>query len=137
MEIREYETTFIIAPNLSEEETEQVIEKFKEIVEKNGGKDLETEIMGKRKLAYEIGKFDEGVYVIFRYKTEGGTGIVAELERRMRNDEHILRFLTVRMDLELKKPKKLEEKWAKKKQKIEATKAGPEEGEEKKEGGEE
>ncbi len=122
MEIREYETTFIIAPNLSEEETNGVIEKFKDVVEKNGGKELDVEIMGKRKLAYEIKKFDEGVYVIFRYKTEGGTGLVAELERRMRNDENILRFLTVRMDLELKKPRKLEEKWKKKREKLEALK---------------
>lgn len=127
MEIREYETTFIVVPNLSEEETNGVVEKFREIVEKNGGKELEVELMGKRKLAYEIKKFDEGVYVVFRYKTEGGTGIVAELERRMRNDENILRFLTVRMDLEIKKPRKLEEKWKKKREKLETLKKQQEE----------
>lgn len=127
MEIREYETTFVVIPNLSEEETNGVVEKFKEIVEKNGGKELEVELMGKRKLAYEIKKFDEGVYVIFRYKTEGGTGLVAEFERKMRNDENILRFLTVRMDLELKKPRKLEEKWKKKREKLEILKKQQEE----------
>lgn len=94
---------------------------------KNGGKELEVELMGKRKLAYEIKKFDEGVYVIFRYKTEGGTGLVGELERRMRNDENILRFLTVRMDLELRKPRKLEEKWKKKREKLETLKKQQEE----------
>ncbi len=130
MEIREYETVYVIAPNLSEEETQAVMDRYQEIMEKNGGKEIEVEVMGKRKLAYEIQKFDEGFYVILRYKTEGGTGLVAELERRMRNDERVIRFLTVRLDQELKKPRKLEEKWKKKRSKLE------ERMEEKEEGGE-
>ncbi len=129
MELREYETVFIIAPNLSEEETQAVMERYKEIVENNEGKEVELEVMGKRKLAYEIQKFDEGFYVILRYKTEGGKGTVAELERRMRNDERVIRFLTVRLDKELKKARKLEEKWKKKRAKLEA-KAQEEGGEE-------
>ncbi len=128
MELREYETVFIIAPNLSEEETQAVMDRYREIVEKNGGKEVELEVMGKRKLAYEIQKFTEGFYVILRYKTEGGTGTVAELERRMRNDERVIRFLTVRLDKELKKARKLEEKWRKKRAKLEEKEKAQEEG---------
>ncbi len=130
MEIREYETVYVIAPNLSDEETQAVMDHYREIVETNQGKDVEVEVMGKRKLAYEIQKFNEGFYVILRYKTEGGTNTVAELERRMRNDEKIIRFLTVRLDKELKKPRKLEEKWKRKRSKLEEKK------EQEKEGGE-
>ncbi len=127
MNLREYETTFIVVPNLSDEETNSEIENYRELVEKEGGKEIEIEIMGKRKLAYEIKKHDEGFYTILRYKTGGKTELVSELERRMKTDENILRFLTLRLDLELKKPRKIEERWRKKREKLESMRKQEEE----------
>ncbi len=118
MEIRKYETVYVIAPDLTEEETEQIIARMEEIVKQNGGKDVEINRWGKRQLAYEIKHYTEGYYVVMRYSTEGGTGLVHELERRMKNHEKILRFLTVRYDLELKKPMKVQAKWERKKGKL-------------------
>jgi len=134
MNLREYETTFIVVPNLSDEETNSEVENYRELVEKEGGKEIEIEIMGKRKLAYEIKKHDEGFYAVLRYRTGGRTELVSELERRMRTDENILRFLTIRLDLELKKPRKIEERWRKKREKLESIRKQVEE---EKEGGEE
>ena len=131
MEIRKYETVYVIAPDLSEEETEQIISRMEQIVRDNGGKEIEITKWGKRQLAYEIKHYNEGYYVIMRYQTEGGTGLVHELERRMRNNEKILRFLTIRYDQELKKPMKLQAKWEKKLGKLKEKVEGEETGQEK------
>jgi small subunit ribosomal protein S6 len=91
-----YETGFLIAPNLSDEETETLIQQMAEVVSQKNGKLIKTEKWGKRRLAYRIGKFQEAHYVFFHY--EGQAEIPLELARRMRQTETVLRYLTLKKD---------------------------------------
>ena len=85
-----YEVLYIINPNLSEEETQAVVEKFKTLVEQNGTID-EMEEWGKRKLAYEINYLTEGYHVLI--KSTSGPEFPAELDRILGITEGILRRL--------------------------------------------
>jgi small subunit ribosomal protein S6 len=92
--VREFDTTAIVQPEISEEAREAFIERMKGLLERSGAVPLEVDDMGKRKLAYEIRRFQKGHYLSFFYLDQGKA--VAELERALRLDESILRFLTVR-----------------------------------------
>lgn len=92
----QYETAFLISPNLEEEEIEKVIAQMAEIVSKKKGKMIKEDRWGKRKLAYPIKKFEEAFYVFFLY--DGDPDIPFELERRFKQTEAILRFLTVKRE---------------------------------------
>ncbi len=94
--MRPYETAFLIAPNLSDEETEQLISQMAEIVSQKKGKMIHIDKWGKRKLAYSILKFEEASYVFFLY--EGESGVSSELERRFKQNERVIRYLTVRKE---------------------------------------
>ena len=88
-----YELMYIINPNLSEEETAAVVEKFKARVEQNGTLE-EMEEMGKRKLAYEINYISEGYYVLVKFTS--GPDFPAELDRVLGITDGILRSLITR-----------------------------------------
>ena len=88
-----YELMYIINPNLSEEETAAVVEKFKALVEQNGTLE-EMEEMGKRKLAYEINYLSEGYYVLVKFTS--GPDFPAELDRVLGITDGILRSLITR-----------------------------------------
>ena len=88
-----YELMYIINPNLSEEETAAVVEKFKALVEQNGTLE-EMEEMGKRKLAYEINYISEGYYVLVKFTS--GPDFPAELDRVLGITNGILRSLITR-----------------------------------------
>ena len=88
-----YELMYIINPNLSEEETAAVVEKFKALVEQNGTLE-EMEEMGKRKLAYEINYISEGYYVLVEFTS--GPDFPAELDRVLGITDGILRSLITR-----------------------------------------
>lgn len=88
-----YELMYIINPNLSEEETAAVVEKFKALVEQNGTLE-EMEEMGKRKLAYEINYISEGYYVLVKFSS--GPDFPAELDRVLGITDGILRSLITR-----------------------------------------
>lgn len=88
-----YELMYIINPNLSEEETAAVVEKFKALVEQNGMLE-EMEEMGKRKLAYEINYISEGYYVLVKFTS--GPDFPAELDRVLGITDGILRSLITR-----------------------------------------
>ena len=88
-----YELMYIINPNLSEEETAAVVEKFKALVEQNGTLE-EMEEMGKRKLAYEINYISEGYYVLVKFTS--GPDFPAELDRALGITDGILRSLITR-----------------------------------------
>ena len=94
--MRYYETAFLIAPNLPEEETGKLINQMSEVVSKKKGKMVNLDKWGKRKLAYSIQKFDEAFYVFLQY--EGESDIPPELERRFKQTEAILRYLTVKRE---------------------------------------
>ena len=88
-----YEVMYIINPNLSEEETAAIVEKFKTLVEQNGTLD-EMEEMGKRKLAYEINYLSEGYYVLIKFTS--APEFPAELDRILGITDGVIRSLITR-----------------------------------------
>jgi small subunit ribosomal protein S6 len=92
--VREFDTTFIVQPEITEEGREALLQRLRGVLERSGAVPLEVDDMGKKKLAYEIRKFQKGHYLSLMYLDSGKA--VAELERSLRLDESILRFLTVR-----------------------------------------
>jgi small subunit ribosomal protein S6 len=94
--MRQYETVFLISPNLEEEETSKIITQISGIISKEKGKLIQEDRWGKKRLAYPIKKFEEAFYVFFHY--EGDSNIPLELERRFKQTEAILRFLTVKKE---------------------------------------
>ncbi len=113
--MRPYETAFLIAPNLPDEDNEKLIDQMAEIVSKKKGNMINVDKWGKRRLAYPIQKFEEAFYVFFLY--QGEPAVLAELERRFKQTEAILRYLTVRT--EMKEPFKKKGKAAPKRKKKE------------------
>jgi small subunit ribosomal protein S6 len=94
--VRQYETGFVLSPTLSEEETAQFVQQMAEIVAQKKGRMVKQDIWGKRRLAFPIKRFQEGVYVFFTY--EGAGDISAELERRFKQSDAVIRFMTVLKD---------------------------------------
>jgi small subunit ribosomal protein S6 len=99
----QYETAFLISPNLEEEEIEKVISQMAEVVKKKG-KLINEDRWGKKRLAYPIQKFEEAFYVFFLY--EADPTIPFELERRFKQTEAILRYLTIKKETKEKVKKK-------------------------------
>jgi small subunit ribosomal protein S6 len=91
-----YEIMFIQNPDLGEEDHEKLFTRFKSTVSKNGGEIINTEDQGMRSLAFKIQKRSRGRY--FLVHLEGPGSMVSELERFMRLDENILRFVTIKLD---------------------------------------
>ncbi len=98
--MRLYETAFLIAPTLAEDETEQLIQQMADVITQKKGRMVNIDKWGKRKTAYPIQKFDAASYVFFLY--EGEAEIPAELERRFKQTEAVIRYLTVKMEHEVK-----------------------------------
>jgi len=96
MSLRHYETVFILTPVLSDSETKDAVEKFKNFIVENGGEISNEENWGLKKLAYPIQKKKTGVYALFQFA--GSSEIVAKLETEYKRDENILRFLTTVLD---------------------------------------
>ena len=93
--MREYETTFIVQPEISDEVCQELFARLDGILEREGAVRLLHDDQGKRKLAYEIRKFQKGRYVTTFYLDQGAA--VAPLERTLRLEESVLRFLTVQV----------------------------------------
>lgn len=130
--MRQYETAFLITPKLEEEETEKLIEKMAEVVKKKKGKMVNIEKWGKRRLAYPIDKLDEAIYVFFHY--EGDPDIPHELQRRFRQTETVIRYLTLKKETQ-GLPRKKAKTWRRERTKVAEAKekAKVEKAEEKKE----
>ena len=94
--MRAYEVMYIIRPDLDEEQTNAVIEKFKSLIENNGGEITKLDKWGKRKLAYEIKHSREGFYVLILLNGEPNT--VAELDRVFRITDEVLKHIILRGD---------------------------------------
>jgi len=102
--MRTYEVLFILSPQVPEEEATNLVAEFKKIGESTGAKLSHEEAWGRRRLAYPIQKFNEGVYHLFVYESDGSLG---ELDRRMKNSDRVLRHMIVRTDLDHKRAEKL------------------------------
>ena len=114
--MRIYEELFIVRPDASEEETEAFLEQVKQVIVQGGGAVDKLDNWGLRKLAYRVGKRDEGFYILIQFSSPPDA--VKELERRLRVSDLVLKFLTVRIDEKLKrldKRKKQREKRARRK----------------------
>ena len=98
--MRRYETIFIASPTLTDEQSDELIKQYEGIIAEQGGELLKTDKWGRKKLAYEVQKFSEGYYTLF--EMNAGSNLVAELERRFRNNDSVIKFLSVRMDAEAK-----------------------------------
>ena len=98
---RVYEVMFIVRPDAVEEDVDKLIAGFTTTVTNGGGTVKSAEKMGRRKLAYMVRKFNDGNYVLMTIEANGV--VVAELERRLRVSEPVIKFITVRMDEEEKR----------------------------------
>ena len=103
--MRTYDVVFVAAPTMTGEELDAYTAQMKGVVESKGGTVVKVESWGKKPLAYKIGKFREGYYVVLNIQADGA--IIAELERRFRVTDTIIRFLSARLDEDLKRSEKL------------------------------
>lgn len=94
--MRTYEALFIVRPDLGDEEIQAVADKYQSMVTDQGGVIVRSEIWGKRKLAYEVKHFTEGVYVLLRFEAE--SDFVAKLEGQFRLSEQVIRYLVTYFD---------------------------------------
>ena len=102
---RTYEVMFIVRPDLPEEETDRVISTVESSASTAGITVKNVERMGKRRLAYKVRKFQDGLYVLLT--VEGPGSGLAELERRLRVAESVIKYITVRVDEEQKRLAKI------------------------------
>ncbi|OUT75289.1 MAG: 30S ribosomal protein S6 [Synechococcus sp. TMED19] len=91
-----YETMYILRPDIAEEEVESHANKYRDLVVESGGEIIDSQLRGKRRLAYLIGKHREGVYVQLNYSGDGKQ--VGPLEKAMRLSEDVIRYLTVKYE---------------------------------------
>jgi small subunit ribosomal protein S6 len=102
---RTYELMFIVRPDMQEEDQDKLISTLESVVTTSGGAVKSVERMGKRRLAYVVRRFHDGLYMLLT--VEGSGGLIHELERRLRGTEPVIKFLTVRIDEEQKRLDKI------------------------------
>ena len=105
---REYELVYIVAPTATDEDVEALQTQVAELVKEFGGTVENTDVWGRRKLAYELGHFTEGIYVV--QLLDGPGEMIGELGRRLRVRDQVLRHLIVRVDEDLRKVRRAAEK---------------------------
>ena len=102
---RTYELMFIVRPDMTEEDQDKLISTLETAVTSSGGLVKNVEKMGKRRLAYVVRRFYDGLFILLTF--EGSGGLVHELERRLRVTEPVIKFLSVRIDEEQKRLDKI------------------------------
>ncbi|MEM8717866.1 MAG: 30S ribosomal protein S6 [Cyanobacteria bacterium P01_G01_bin.39] len=90
-----YELMYILRPDLSEDQVGESVNKYKDYLSDNGAENLEVQVKGKRRLAYPVGKYLDGIYVQMNYQADGSQN--APLERMMRLSEDAIRYLTIKL----------------------------------------
>ena len=93
--LREYETIFLVKPDLTDDNVDKLKERVRGIVGREGGKVIRFTVWGKKKTAFPIAKQPRAIYVHASYL--GGTNLVAELERNLRNYDEVTRFLSTKL----------------------------------------
>jgi len=111
MDKRNYDIGFIINPELTEEEIKKTINSVTTVIEDNGGIIEKLDEWGRKRLVYPIQKHKEGIYTFIYAELTGD--VVEKIERRLKLNEKIIRFIVVRLDDKLKKSNKLVKKWEK------------------------
>lgn len=92
-----YETMYILRPDVTEEQLDQNITRYQTLLGEQGVEALETQHRGKRRLAYEIQRYREGIYIQMNYDAPGAA--IAKMERDMRLNEDVIRYLTVKQKI--------------------------------------
>jgi small subunit ribosomal protein S6 len=118
---RSYELMFIVRPDMVDEDLNKLISTLESTVTTAGGT-AKAEVWGKRRLAYKVSKFNDGIFVVLMI--EGPGAIIHEVERRLRVTEQVIKFLSVRTDEELKRLDKVK-KLRDAKKKVSAAPAAP------------
>ena len=90
-----YEMMYILRPDLSEDGVGEAIDRYKNYLNENGAENLDIQVRGKRRLAYPVGKYLDGIYVQMNYEADGTQN--APLERMMRLSEDTIRYLTIKL----------------------------------------
>jgi len=103
--MRNYEIMFIVSPNAADEDVDKINSQIEGVITAGGGKAEKIEKLGKRRLAYIVNKFREGSYVLFTIQADGA--IIREVERRLRVMDLVIKYLTVRMDDDMKRLDKI------------------------------
>jgi small subunit ribosomal protein S6 len=98
MSIRMYETIYIVKPDLADDENKALTTRINEVIAKMNGEVRKLEDWGIRKLAYPIDKITRGRYMYLR--SDGDAALIAELERRLRLDERVIRYQSVKLEKE-------------------------------------
>ena len=119
---RIYELMFIVRPDRADDDLDKLVANLETTVTSAAGTVKSVDRMGKRRLAYAVRKFREGIYVLMTI--EGAGTVIHELERRLRVTEQVIKFLTVRVDEELKRLDKIK-KLRDAKKKVSAMPAAP------------
>jgi len=101
--MRTYELMFVVDPRVADEDVVTMMQEYKQMISAGGSQVTKEENWGRRKLAYPIAKLNEGKYVLLGIESEGGKTSLPEVEHRMRQNDKILRYLTVRIDEALKR----------------------------------
>lgn len=89
---------YILRPDLSEEQVQEVSSKYKTMLQESGATELQVQVRGKRHLAYPIQNFNDGIYIQLNYSADGSQ--IKAFERDMRLSEQVIRYLTLKLDAE-------------------------------------
>ena len=98
-----YETMYILRPDIAEDEVTNHIDKYNKLLEELGGKILDSQMRGKRRLAYQIAKHREGIYVQLSHQGDGQH--IFKIEKAMRLSEDVIRYMTVKQEGPLPTPR--------------------------------
>ena len=98
-----YETMYILRPDIAEDEVTKHIDKYNKLLEELGGKVLDSQMRGKRRLAYQIAKHREGIYVQLSHQGDGQH--IFKIEKAMRLSEDVIRYMTVKQEGPLPTPR--------------------------------
>lgn len=90
-----YEMMYILRPDLSEEQVQQEINRYRDFISEYSAEDVQIKLWGKRRLSYPIQKHQDGIYVQMNYKADGKQ--IAPLERSMRLSDEVIRYLTIKL----------------------------------------
>ena len=101
--MRTYELMFLIDPRVSDEDVVTLTQEYKQMIATGGSRISQEENWGRRKLAYPINELNEAKYVLLYVESDGGKTSLPEVEHRMRQNDKVLRYLTVRTDEDLKR----------------------------------
>jgi small subunit ribosomal protein S6 len=115
--LRTYEIMFIVTPQTTDDDLHKLVAQLETIIKDKGGNIAKVDYWGRRKLAYPIRKFDEGIYTVIYL--EGSGHEISEVERRLRVTDSVMRHITVRTDEDLKRAEKM-----KARRKVTAASAG-------------